>query len=68
MQVEEGLELGRRPGRDMRLERGELLLGGEHRAVETHHFGVDRFRRHLVMRDFQPRSGNEVRVAYGDPA
>src|SRR5688500_7627144 len=55
-------------GRDVGLERRELVLRGAHAAVEARDLRVHRLRRDLVVRDLEPGGGHEVREADRDAA
>ena len=67
MQIEEGLELRRRAGRNV-LQRPELVLRRRHGAVEARDLGVNRLLGDLVMRYLEARGRDEVGVAQGYPA
>ena len=68
VQVEEGVELLRRIGRNLR---AQFLQFGAHRrqgSVEARQFLGDLGLRHHVMRDLEPGMGHQVRVSDGDAA
>src|SRR5581483_112982 len=67
VQVEEGLELGRRARRDVRLQRCELLARARNGNVEALNLALEVDLRYLVVRHFQARRGHEVRIADRDP-
>src|SRR4029079_6423434 len=66
MHVEGSLELGRRAGRDVRLQLGEPLARRAQRRVEARDLGLDLGLLDLVVRDLEPRRRDEVRLADGD--
>ena len=70
MHVEERAELGRRVGGDMRLCSACELVAAPccMRGVEARDLRLDRLAADRVVRDLEPRGGDEVRVADRDAA